>query len=229
MKKASFVGALLIAGVLAAGAFLRLSIERFTSGGSEAESTESADRGRLTSASPVVEVKANENQAARPATSDGSNRPPATRRNSIVVQPLSLTPIPPGMPLDALARPEAMPGLSGFDLPPTFSEIAARLKFEGTDPDWTAETEARILAEASSLTDLAVVTIHTECRVTMCGLLLVHSRPDVELELPPFESLSERLDVQRALVHTGIAQGGTRFTAIYFGRQAEAVGVVESR
>ena len=91
------------------------------------------------------------------------------------------------------------------------------------------ETEARILADTSSLTDQAVVSIHTECRATVCGLLLVHSRPDVEFELPAFERLGERLDVRSPLVHTGFAQDGTRFTAVYFGRQAEAAAVVESR
>jgi hypothetical protein len=184
MKKSSFVGSMLIAGALIAGVSLWSSIQRVTSGGTEGEPTESAGRATLTSTSPDVRVEANENQTARAATSDGSDRPAATQRGSIVVRPLRLTPIPAGLSLDALARPEAMPGFGGFDLPPTFSDVVARLKSEGVDPDWTAETEARILAEASSLTDQAVVSIHTECRATVCGLLIVHSRPDVEFELP---------------------------------------------
>ena len=229
MRKSSFVGALLIAGVLITGACLWSSPQRVTGGGAEREPTESARRARLTSTSPAVRIAADENQTARAATSDGSDRPAATRRGSIVVRPLRLTPIPAGMSLDALARPEAMPGFGGFDLPATFSEVVARMKSEGVDPDWTSETEARILAETSSLTDQAVVSIHTECRVTVCGLLLVHSRPDIEFELPALEHLRERLDVQTPLVHTGFAQNGTRFTAIYFGRQAETAAVVESR
>ena len=229
MKQSSFVGALLIAVVLVAGAFLWFSIPRVTSRGSEAEPAESAGAPRLTYTSPAARVGANADQTARAATSDGSDRPAMTRRGSIVVRPLRLTPIPAGLSLDALARPEAMPGFGGFDLPPTFSEVAARLKSEVVDPDWTAETEARILAEASSLTDQAVVSIHTECRATVCGLLIVRSRPDVEFELPAFERLSERLDVRSPLVHTGFAQNGTRFTAIYFGRQTEAARAVETR
>ena len=212
IMKSSFVGALLIAGVLIAGASLWSSIQRVTSGGTELKP----------STSPAVRLAANESQTALAATSDGSDRPAATRRGSIVVRPLRLTPIPAGVPLDALARPEAMPGVGGFDLPPTFSEVVARMESEGVDPDWSSGTEARILADTSSLADQSVVSIHTECRVTVCGLLLVHSRPDVEFALPAFEDFSERLDVQSPLVHTGFAQNGTRFTAIYFGRQAEA-------
>ena len=224
MKKSLFVGSLLIAGVLVAGASFWFSIQRATSGGSEPQSTESAGRARLGNTSPAVRTDANEDQTARAVTSDGSDRSAATRRGSIVVRPLRLTSIPTGVPLDALKRPEAMPGFAGFDLPPAFSEVVARLQSEGVDPDWTSETEARILAEASALTDLAVVTIHTECRATVCGLLIVHSRPDVEFELPAFERLSERLDVQHPLVHTGFAQDGTRFSAIYFGRNPRVPG-----
>jgi hypothetical protein len=229
MKKSSIVGALLIAGGLVASASLWYSIQRVTSGGTELTRTESAGGAILTSTNSAVRVEANENQAASGAAPDGSDRPAATRRGSIVVRPLRLTPIPAGVPLDALARPEAMPGFGGFDLPPTFSEVVARMESEGVDPDWSSGTEARILADTSSLADQSVVSIDTECRATVCGLLIVHSRPDVEFELPAFAHLSERLDAQSPLVHTGFAQDGTRFTAIYFGRRAEAAAVVESR
>jgi len=219
MKKRSFVGLVLMLGVLVAYTSLWSPGQRVTSAGSEPELTESAGRA-LTETRPAARVKNNEDRGVA-AAPGAIERIAAARRRSSLVQPLRLTPIPTGVPLDALRRPQAMPGFGGFDLPPTFSETVARLKSEGIDSNWSSETEARILAETSSLTDQAVVSIQTECRTTLCGLLIVHSRPDVQFKLPNWESLGDRLDVQHPLMHTGFAQDGTRFTAIYFGRNPQ--------
>jgi hypothetical protein len=171
----------------------------------------------LTRLKPAVRVDKEENRTAAPRAG-GIGALTATRVQSNPVEPIRLTLIPAGVPLDALARPQAMPGFGGFDLPPAFPETVARLNSKSVDPNWDSETEALTLGEVSSLIDQAVVSIHTECRATLCALLIVHSRQDVHFELPTWEALSDRLNVQRPLVHTGFAQDGTRFTAIYFGR-----------
>jgi hypothetical protein len=59
---------------------------------------------------------------------------------------------------------------------PEFGQTLRQFAAEGVDPDWSAQTEARILGEISRATGLSASGVQVTCRTTLCRVLLTNPK-----------------------------------------------------
>jgi hypothetical protein len=115
-------------------------------------------------------------------------------------------------------RTPALPSVPAFELGTYGQEAARALAAEFRDPAWAADMEGRIMDAIENLESLQVAKIEIECRMTACGLLLVHE-PDADKEQMSVigrirDALSEMLGFGGNSGVTSFRKSGD-FSAIY--------------
>lgn len=73
-------------------------------------------------------------------------------------------------------RVPVLPEFAGFEIPDFGdSRPRARLFTERDNPDWSRTMEGRILSESAKVIDFPLLTLHTVCRSSTCGVLFVYT------------------------------------------------------